>query len=181
MGLKRLDHSNWLTLDSSYLSEHSQRIALLATRHADVVQCLPGSQDSCYEVLNLVTSFLSTRFPQHFSIIHTSSGEYIKNQLTGETFAIGEKCKDPLEVAAKLSMEDFNVLVKNKETGEYHLMASATMFPAGWKLQERIGFSMARLHGPVPAWKEKLGSSVNRYVSPALSCPLPSYPLPKHQ
>lgn len=60
--------------------------------------------------------------------------------------------------------------MKNQETGEYELKASATLFPAGWKLQERIGTSMANLHRPVPGWKEKLGGSVNRY----LSSPLPS-------
>lgn len=92
------------------------------------------------------------------------NGPHIENHLTGETYLIGEKCENPLEVAAKLAMEDFNVLVRNAETGEYHLRASATLFPAGWKLQERIGYSMARLHGPVPAWKEKLGANVNKYV-----------------
>jgi hypothetical protein len=61
-------------------------------------------------------------------------------------------------------MEDFNILLKNQETGEYELKASATLFPAGWKLQERIGTSMANLHKPVPGWKEKLGGSVNRYT-----------------
>ncbi|KAE8441150.1 hypothetical protein EG329_005833, partial [Mollisiaceae sp. DMI_Dod_QoI] len=163
MGLKRLDHSNWLTLDSSYLSEHEIRISLLSTRRPDVVQCLPGSQAACHEVLSVVTTFLATRFPQHYSITNTTSGRHIENHLTGEGFLIDENCEDPLELAAKLAMEDFNVLVRNPATGEYHLQASATLFPAGWKLQERIGFSMARLHGPVPAWKEKLGGSVTRY------------------
>ncbi|KUJ20449.1 uncharacterized protein LY89DRAFT_771352 [Mollisia scopiformis] len=163
MGLKRLDASNWLTLDSSYLPEHSLRLSLLESRHADVIQCLPGSQASCHEVLDLVTSFLASRFPQHYSLRTTASEPCIESHLTGEVYPIGEKCENPLEVAARLAMEDFNVLIKNQETREYHLMASATLFPAGWKLQERIGYSMARLHGPVPAWKEKLGGSVNRY------------------
>ncbi|KAF8867146.1 hypothetical protein BDZ45DRAFT_700125 [Acephala macrosclerotiorum] len=163
MGLKRLDHSNWLTLDSSYLPEHSLRLALLASRHADIVQCLPGSLASCHEVLSLVTNFLASRFPQHYSIVTKPDGSHIENHLTGEAYLIGEKCENPLEVAAKLAMEDFSVLVRYPETGEYHLRASATLFPAGWKLQERIGYSMARLHGPVPAWKEKLGANVNKY------------------
>ena len=165
MGLKRLDESNWLTLDSNYLPEHFLRCSLLCTKKSQVIQCLPGSEAACYEVLSLVTAFLSSRFPQHFEIATISSGPAVLNHLTNEIFPIGQQnCPNPLEVTAKLSMEDFNVLMKNPETGEYHLQASATLFPAGWKLQERIGTTMANLHRPVPGWKEKLGGSVNRYV-----------------
>ncbi|KAI6714003.1 hypothetical protein JHW43_003433 [Diplocarpon mali] len=163
MGLKRLDESNWLTLDSAYLPEHSLRQQLLSTAKPNVVQCLPGSDAACMELLQTVTSFLSSRFPQHFAIISSPSGPKIINHLTDEVYPIGPSCPNPLEVAAKLAMEDFNILVRHPETGEYHLQASATLFPAGWKLQERIGTSMANLHQPVPGWKEKLGASVNRY------------------
>ena len=174
MGLKRLDSSNWLTLDSAYLPEHFLRCNLLCTHRPQVIQCLPGSESACHEVLSLVTSFLSSRFPQHFTLTNLtlSSGEVpaIHNHLTQETFTVGQQnCPNPLEIAAKLSMEDFNILLKNQETGEYELKASATLFPAGWKLQERIGTSMANLHKPVPGWKEKLGGSVNRYT------PSPNY------
>ncbi|KAG4432037.1 hypothetical protein IFR05_012476 [Cadophora sp. M221] len=163
MGLKRLDESNWLTLDSNYLPEHALRLNFLTTCRSNVIECLPGSESACQEVLNIVTSFLSTRFPQHFAIISSPSGPKIINHLTDEVYPIGPSCPNPLEVAAKLSMEDFNILLRNPETGEYHLQASATLFPAGWKLQERIGTTMANLHKPVPGWKQNLGSSVNRY------------------
>ncbi|KAL2062994.1 hypothetical protein VTL71DRAFT_6066 [Oculimacula yallundae] len=163
MGLKRLDESNWLTLDSNYLPEHAIRLDLLSTARANVIECLPGSEAACHEVLHIVTSFLSTRFPQHFAIIPSPSGPKIINHLTDEVYPIGLSCPNPLEVAAKLSMEDFNILLKHPETGEYHLQASATLFPAGWKLQERIGTTMANLHKPVPGWKKNLGGNVNKY------------------
>ncbi|EKD15870.1 uncharacterized protein L3040_003271 [Drepanopeziza brunnea f. sp. 'multigermtubi'] len=163
MGLKRLDDSNWLTLDSAYLPEHTLRLQLLSSCQPDVVQMLPGSEPACHELLKTVTSFLSSRFPQHFTIASSPSGPEIVNRLTNEVYPIGPSCANPLEVAAKLSMEDFNILVRSPETGEYHLQASATLFPAGWKLQERIGTSMANLHRPVPGWNQKLGPCVNRY------------------
>jgi hypothetical protein len=170
MGLKRLDESNWLTLDSAYLPEHFLRCHLLCTKRPRVLQTLRGSEAACHEVLSLVVTFLASRFPQHFTLTTTSLGGLaIHSHLTNEIFPIGQQnCPNPLEIAAKLSMEDFNILVKNQETGEYELKASATLFPAGWKLQERIGTSMANLHRPVPGWKEKLGGSVNRYFSSLL-------------
>jgi hypothetical protein len=161
MGLKRLDESNWLTYDDAYLPEHALRAHLLQNSRSNVLQCLPGTEAACHEVLDLVTFFLSKRFPEHFTINHSAS--VICNHLTKETYLIGSQCPNPMETAARLAMEDFNILVKDPQTGEYLLMASATLFPAGWQLQERIGTSMANLHAPVPGWQEKLGGAVNRY------------------
>ncbi|EPE28989.1 hypothetical protein GLAREA_00147 [Glarea lozoyensis ATCC 20868] len=163
MGLRRLESANWLIIDEKYLYEHSLRKTLFTTHHSQVVRCLEGSEQACYEVLDLAVEFLSTRYPQHFTTRDTPSGPAIHNHLTGESFEVGNKCRTPLETAARLAMEDFNILVKDPETGDHHLMASATLFPAGWKLNKRIGFSMAQLHAPVPAWKKNLGGSVNRY------------------
>ncbi|TVY46352.1 hypothetical protein LOCC1_G003615 [Lachnellula occidentalis] len=159
MGLKRLEKSNWLTIDTHYTSEHQVRNYLLRTSHPNVIQCLPGSEAACHEVLSIAVDFFITRFPNHF----TMEGETITNHIANESFLVGPDCPNPLEIAARLAMEDFNVLMKNAETGKYHLQASATLFPAGWKLQERIGTTMANLHGPVPSWKEKMGGAVNRY------------------
>lgn len=161
MGLKRLEKSNWLTIDSYYTSEHRIRNHLLKTSRQNVIQCLPGSEAACHEVLSIAVNFLTTRFSDHFTV----EGQTVHNNIANESFVIGSACPNPLEVAARLAMEDFNVLMKNPETSEYHLQASATLFPAGWKLQERIGTTMANLHGPVPGWKQNIGGSVNRYVS----------------
>lgn len=133
---------------------------MLQDNHSNVLQCLPSTEAACHEVLDLVVNFLSQRYPQHFTIDHSKS--IIHNHLTKETHLIGPRCITPMETAARLAMEDFNILVKDPDSGEYLLMASATLFPAGWQLQERIGTSMATLHSPVPGWKEKLGNTVNR-------------------
>jgi len=164
MGLKRLDESNWLTIDTAYLHEHNLRCHMLQHSRPNVLQCLPGTEAACHEVLDLVTSFLSRRFPEHFTINHC--GSVIHNHLTKESYIIGPQCPNPMETAALLAMEDFNILVKDPGTGEYLIQASATLFPAGWQLQEKIGTSMANLHSPVPGWQGKLGAAVNRSVYP---------------
>lgn len=165
MGLKQLDHSTWLTIDSDFVPEHNIRLELLAKDRSNVVECLPPSMAACHEVLDLAVSFLLRRYPQHFSIIKSPKGPLIHNNITSESFPVGNHpdCQKPLETAALLAMEDLNVLIKDPNTGDYLLQASATLFPAGWRLQERIGTSLARLHAPVPGWSQKLGAHVNRY------------------
>lgn len=40
--------------------------------------------------------------------------------------------------------------------------ASATLFPVGWSVQDRAGWSLARLHSMIPSWQEKVGTLVER-------------------
>ena len=43
--------------------------------------------------------------------------------------------------------------------------ASASLFPVGWTVQKRIGWSILQLHSPVPLWQEQVASPVDKYVS----------------
>ena len=129
IGLKRLDESNWLTIDTFYHSEHALRAHLLEHSRPNVLQCLPGSEAACHEVLVLVTSFISKGLPEHFTIDHSTST--IHNNLSNESCVIGPRYSNPMETAARLAMEDFNVLGKDPQTRDYLLIASATLFPAG--------------------------------------------------
>lgn len=158
MGFKLLDNSNWLTIDSNYLHEHLIRRNSLRDCYSNVIQCLPGSEQACQETLDLVVNFLTARYKHYFTVKESQ----IRNHLTNETHLVGTQCPHPLEIAARLAMEDFNIMMKNSESGEYRLQASATLFPAGWQLQERIGTSIANVHSPVPGWKERLNENVTR-------------------
>ena len=40
--------------------------------------------------------------------------------------------------------------------------ATASFFPAGWDIEERIGWPLGKIHGPVPLWQEKLHSPVEQ-------------------
>lgn len=41
--------------------------------------------------------------------------------------------------------------------------ASATLFPVGWSVKDRIGWTVAQLHRLVPTWEERLSLSVERW------------------
>jgi len=45
---------------------------------------------------------------------------------------------------------------------DFHSIASATLFPAGWVLKGRIGWRVTELHHPVPQWENKLSASVEK-------------------
>ncbi|KAH8698908.1 hypothetical protein BGW36DRAFT_396546 [Talaromyces proteolyticus] len=164
MGLRKLDMQNWLTVDKNYMKEHDIRHSLLRDERKSVYECLPESRDACDEVLELVSDFLCERYPSMFQMKRDGLKTEIHNSKTGETFVFGgqESGMESLEIAVRMAMEDLNVLMQNAD-GEYYLAASATLFPVGWAVKQRIGWTIAQIHGPVPQWKEKIGQSVNKF------------------
>lgn len=42
--------------------------------------------------------------------------------------------------------------------------ASASLFPVGWTVEERIGWTISQMHDPVPLWHQQVSSSVSKSV-----------------
>jgi hypothetical protein len=182
MGLRKLDSSSWLRVDNTYREFYDARSTLLFNRRAEVVQVLPEGEDGCEELMREVVDFLTDTYPQLFEIVERVPGRpVVRNKTAQEELALTRPYDcHPLEMCARLAMEDFNILTKSKFTGQHNLYvsrvcstrndvtanfsswASATLFPAGWRMRERIGKSVTDLHGPVPLWKGKLSNPVEQ-------------------
>ncbi|OCK76454.1 hypothetical protein K432DRAFT_306328 [Lepidopterella palustris CBS 459.81] len=155
MGLRKLDLDNWLTVDGKYYEFYQARRQLLSEKKQEVLQVKPGGEAACGELLGEVVGFLTKKYPEEYEIFEGEQRrKWVRNRMTKEEFAISMPYNvHPLEVVARLAMEDFNVLIKSQFTGNHHLVASATLFPAGWRLRDRIGNSVTEIHKPVPQWK----------------------------
>ncbi|PLB37409.1 heme-dependent oxidative N-demethylase family protein [Aspergillus candidus] len=166
MDVRKLDAQNWLTIDKNYMNEHHIRSQLLQQEKSKVLQCLPESHDGCVEALDEVVEFLCERFPNMFQRKKSGPETVVYNKMTGETFVFGgdNHQMDPLEIAVRLTMEDLSVLLKN-EDDEYYLAASASLFPVGWTVQERIGWTISKLHNPVPLWHQHVANSVSKFLA----------------
>ncbi|KAJ5091196.1 hypothetical protein NUU61_006066 [Penicillium alfredii] len=169
MDIRKLDVQNWLTIDKNYMAEHRVRSQLLHEKKTQVLQCLPESLDACREALDEVAEFLCRRFPCMFERAGDDGLPFIENRMTGERFALGtrdpqEELTAALEAAVRLTMEDLSILLMN-EDGEYYLAASASLFPTGWTVEERIGWTISRLHDPVPLWHQHVANSVSKFLA----------------
>lgn len=117
MGLRRSDLERWLEIDDQYLIEHNIRSTLLDHHKSRVLQSRPGSEAACMEVLDLVVDFLTRAYPAQFKHRSSSAGsDLVEVVASGEVFRVNAPFDglDPLEIAARLAMEDFNVLIKGK-------------------------------------------------------------------
>ncbi|EAW07303.1 heme-dependent oxidative N-demethylase family protein [Aspergillus clavatus NRRL 1] len=166
MDIRKLDVANWLTVDKNYMDEHQVRSRLLKEERDQVLQCLPESYDACLEALEEVVEFLCQRFPNVFECKKSGDESTIHNRMTGETFVFGGENTqmDPLEIAVRLTMEDLSILMQ-REDGEFYLAASASLFPVGWTVKERIGWTISQLHNPVPLWHQQVANSVSKFLA----------------
>jgi hypothetical protein len=173
MGLQKLDISTWLVVDNRYITFHNVRTNLFNTRRSDIIQTTDAIkvEEACEELLGMVSTFLLEKYTTNFGTFREppdSNGKFmIRSRIVNNNIFDLEPpfSMHPLEICARLAMEDFNILIKDEATGEHHLQASATLFPAGWRLTERIGWSASRLHGLVPQWRSKLSKPVEHYFS----------------
>ncbi|KAI9932123.1 hypothetical protein ASPWEDRAFT_171752 [Aspergillus wentii DTO 134E9] len=166
MDMRRLDVVNWLTLDKNYTDEHQIRSQLLEHEREKVLQCLPQSYNACLEALEEVVDFLCQRYSNMFERKQYGDETTIHNKVTGETFVFGggNNQMDPLEIAVRLTMEDLSILMKNEDE-EYYLAASASLFPVGWTVDKRIGWTISQLHEPVPLWHQQVANSVSKFLA----------------
>ncbi|PSS27509.1 hypothetical protein M430DRAFT_82927, partial [Amorphotheca resinae ATCC 22711] len=165
MGLRKMPEEDWLILDNLYEKEQEFRRHLLETNRNGVMQVLPVAEEACQETLEYIVAFLTRRFPSQFQR-PKGKPDYIHNLITNRTFRITAPYEEhPLAVAAQLVMEDINLLLQGEgdDPNQYYLCASYSMGPAGWYLEERIGWPLHKLHHPVPMWQEKLRKAMERF------------------
>ncbi|KAK3628661.1 hypothetical protein LTR56_018476 [Elasticomyces elasticus] len=165
MGIRRTQEDSWLMLDNRYREEQSLRERLLDNEKAGVLQYLDGSEDACRETLEHIVAFLTRRFPDLF-FRSPKDLNYLCNGITGAVFRVVDPLEQhPLEIAARLVMEDMNLLIQGAgpDPDEHYLRASFSMAPAGWYLKDRIGWPLWQIHTPVPMWEEKLRKPVEKY------------------
>lgn len=128
----------------------------------------------------LTGTFLPLRFPSMFKLHKTTYevGEHflLQNLLTGEmwpSFPLDSrttKTHTLLSTLCKTLDEDILFLLPEEDVPEgqdpkYVLHAYEVCCPSGFNPAEKIGKTLAGIHGPVPGYEAKLEGSMDRYFA----------------
>ncbi len=148
----------WLELESTYRKRVSERKALHAMHGSKIVDALPGSEQACAELMEMVIQFLCARYPNQFQY-DSPSGIFHNHILRTST---DTRSVQPLIFLLENIPEDFLLVQENKETGLYHFRAGVSASAVGWNMSIKIGKPLHEIHGPVPFYKEKMQSSMDR-------------------
>ncbi len=139
MGTRALKLDHWLVVDDDRDFYLAQKAALLQSDLPSVFAATPGSEDAGAEVLAEVQAWLSDR---------------------GVDIAAPSGDSHPLIEAARLVQEDLAVMQKIE--GEWVLTAGAVCFPTHWCIADKVGSSLAGVHGPVAHYENELSAKVDR-------------------
>ncbi|ESK85968.1 hypothetical protein Moror_9469 [Moniliophthora roreri MCA 2997] len=161
MSLKKMEPDWWLELESTYRERIAQRKRLHATYGSVIINALPGSELACQELMEMVIQFLCARYPNQFQFNH-HTGEF-RNHILGTITNV--KDVNPLIFLNDNVPEDFLITQADPKTGLYMLRAGVSCSAVGWNLGTKIGKPLHEVHSPVPDYKEKMQSSMDRYFS----------------
>jgi len=115
----------------------------------------------------LTSTYLPTRYPTIFQFSSSQSPPELINKATAPPSILPlSPPSDPREMLKLIGEnidQDFLILLKDEEIGEYKLQAYVTCFPSGFNTKEKLGLSLKNIHGPVPRYGEKLEKSMDRF------------------
>lgn len=141
---------DWLRIDEVFAGQMALRDRLIATRSAEVVACLPEGVAPASELLRAVLAELP--FPE-YRVVPTS---VIRPD--GVTVTLDRNA--PLAILGRLAQEDFALMLPGPEG--HRLVAAVVCFPSRWRLDQKIGRPLLRIHRPVEAYDDVLARRVQR-------------------
>ncbi len=144
LAVRACEPEQWLQVDDAREADLVEKDRILATRFAESVAWVPGSEPAAAEVAGLVDADLARR------------GVRVPPETARSTDA-----PHPIERAARSVQEDLCVLERQPEG--WVLTSAAVCFPTRWDLAEKIGTSMAAIHVPVPRYEADVGELVDRF------------------
>ncbi|KAL2003605.1 hypothetical protein VTN02DRAFT_3151 [Thermoascus thermophilus] len=140
----------------------------------------------------LMGTYLPGRYPTMFQLHRAGhatghAAMQLQNLVTGEAWSVEPSPEAPtiraLETLIQVVDEEFLILLPEPEEKEkarhggeakkeeeeeeggpkYRLEAFATCFPSGFDPRKKLGHRLAKIHEPVPGYREKLEKSMDRF------------------
>lgn len=135
-----------------YASETALKRELLSMAHHDYFLAPPELDSAQWEVLELVCTDLTRRYPSWFTLAREGDAWHWENRLLQEaaTFCYGDASTLPLSPLDWLGRQVQEDLVLVRADAEGTLVGGQLCFPNGWDLTERAGQSYLAIHQRTP-------------------------------
>tara|TARA_A100001011_G_scaffold390004_1_gene472583 strand:+ start:495 stop:1337 length:843 start_codon:yes stop_codon:yes gene_type:complete len=158
MGLKSLNHLDWLPLNDAHGPDGERFFQMqlkkkLREKHKEkIFIALPEAYEASEELVL-----------------------YVKNYFKSlNSLPILKQRKDwhPLYYAGFLIPED--LLILEKKNDKWVLTAGSLYFPAHWSLSDKISKKLSSIHDPVPHYKDNLEKAIDKFFDNMIVGPISS-------
>lgn len=153
-GTQPLDPGDWLRVDEAYGPQMALRDDLIAARADEVHALLPQARDAADELYAAV-------LPRLPALGFAIEGDTAQRP---DGVAVPLDPARPLLTLGRLLQNDF-CLLQPDAAGDYALTGAILCFPAGWRLDEKLGRPMGRIHQPVAKYTEDVARRVQRLMA----------------
>lgn len=157
MGLCAISASDWIKYEDDYSERISQKMNLIANQRDRVIQCVEGSEDAQFELLDEILTFIDSYKTELFTLKNNSIISHRDNR----TYDLSEYESKPLDLISYLVADDFCLL--DKFNDDYRLAAASVCTPTYWELSEKIGKPMKDVHAPIATLEEKIGHMIRHF------------------
>lgn len=164
-------------MDKNYEDRIQYRRKILKEHHDVVVAVNDDSRigAAVRELYKFIFgTYLPVRYPSMFKLHHTEYDQgpeiTLQNLVTNELLPVQPQSKTIalLETLGRHLDEDFLLLLPEQNVEKdpkYVLEAYVTICPSGFDPREKLGRKLRDIHGPVPAYEERLEGSMDRFFA----------------
>jgi alpha-1,2-mannosyltransferase len=143
MGIQTMKWDEWIELDNEWLSYHQQKLNRIAERGHRLVKVHDMAKDAAQETLELLSKYLVMRYPTLFQYTNERE-EAIRILATNEVYPIVNS-DDPMKYSGLLIQDDLAIMMEGPD-GLYYLRAGSICLPGFWRLEDKFGMSLERIH-----------------------------------
>jgi hypothetical protein len=143
MGIRSMNWEQWIELDNEWLSYHRQKLSRIEERGSRLIMVHGMARDAAQEALELLSKYVTRRYPTLFRFT-SEKEEGIEILATGEIYPIVNS-DDPMKYAALLLQDDLAIMMEGSD-GLYYLRAGAICLAGFWRLEDKFGMPLERIH-----------------------------------
>jgi len=167
LGLGACDWSDWFQIDPLYGAYQAEKLRLLREDRVQVLQALPGSEQSARAAAQVIAEHLVATHPECYA---RQSETRIETLATGVVVDLADPALHPIAQAALLVQEDLVLLRPGegdllKASNGYLLESACVCFPTRWNLPSKLGRPIWGIHEPVPGLNPQLGEKIDLFFA----------------
>lgn len=123
---------------------------------------VPGHEYAATELMEMVLQFICAQYPHYFTSELSETREIVHNQILNTHTDL--KSTESLNVLLNNVPEDFTIMIRNEENGQYYLRGGTVITSFGWTIATKPNTQQTakRIHEYDPLYKEKMLVSMNR-------------------
>ncbi|ODQ65485.1 hypothetical protein NADFUDRAFT_12266, partial [Nadsonia fulvescens var. elongata DSM 6958] len=169
MAIKKLPIDDWLLVEDTY-KDVTRCKEETVRDHSDMTTgSSPEAADAIRELYSKILRYMMQRYPKLFYLNPDDPTKFYNSikdtSIPLDPSSFGQDYKALISTLTSHIEEDFLVLIYDEDHQEYVLRGGSFTFPSGFDPSKKMNQTLRNIHNPVPLYKEKLETSMDKYFS----------------